>query len=307
MNLDGTVPADNPLRDGAGPNVDEIWAYGFRNPYRASFDRTTGLYWIGDVGGNVAAQAYEEVNIGQVGANYGWPSCEGPLAQPKNGPTCGSGVTAPAYSYAHTTGSGCCVNKAIVGGGVYRASMFPLAGYYLYADYPTNQFFWLQLGADGRTGVASGLLHETPISTPVWLSVGPDGAVYWLSLGFDGTGQLRKLSYSGSTDRPPVIIDGNCAAHERCRSAGGVVHRGGHRPRRHRGDVSMGIRRRYVGHDRRRDRTPTPRPGAITRGCWRPRTASPRRAISSRSTSVHRRPRRSPRPRTGRSSPPVTR
>lgn len=205
MNPDGTVPADNPLRDGTGPNVDEIWAYGFRNPYRSSFDRTTGLYWIGDVGGNVSAQAYEEVNIGQAGENFGWPSCEGPLEQPKNGPACPGGVTGPVYTYAHTTGSGCCVNKAIVGGEVYRASMFPLAGYYVFADYPTNQFSWLQLSADGRTGVASGLLHETPISTPVWLSAGPDGAIYWLSLGFDGTGQLRKLRYSGSTDRPPVI------------------------------------------------------------------------------------------------------
>ncbi|MET0726045.1 MAG: PKD domain-containing protein, partial [Leifsonia sp.] len=139
------------------------------------------------------------------GANYGWPTCEGPLGQPKNGPTCPTGVTAPVYTYAHTTGTGCCQNKAIVGGEVYRASAFPLAGYYLFADYPTNRFFWLQLGADGRTGVASGLLHETSTSTPVWLSVGPDGAVYWLSLGFDGNGQLRKLGYSGSSDRPPVI------------------------------------------------------------------------------------------------------
>jgi glucose/arabinose dehydrogenase len=205
MNLDGTVPSDNPLRDGAGPNVDEIWAYGFRNPFRASFDRATGLYWIGDVGGNVDSQAYEEVNIGQAGGNFGWPSCEGPLGQPKNGPVCPGGVIAPVFSYAHTTGTGCCQNKAIVGGEVYRAAMFPLGGYYVYADYPTNQFFWLQLSADGRTGVASGLLHETSTSTPVWLSVGPDGAVYWLSLGFNGTGQLRKLSYSGTGDRPPVI------------------------------------------------------------------------------------------------------
>lgn len=205
MNTDGTVPADNPLVDGGGPNVDEIWAYGFRNPFRTSFDRTTGQFWIGDVGGNVATQAYEEVNIGQAGANYGWPSCEGPLGQPKNGPNCPSGVTTPVYTYAHTTGSGCCINKAIVGGEVYRGSMFPLAGYYLFADYPTNEFSWLQLGADGRTAIAAGLLHQTPISTPVWLGVGPDGAVYWLNLGFDGAGQLRKLTYAGSTDRAPVI------------------------------------------------------------------------------------------------------
>ena len=83
MNLDGTIPTDNPFYDGAGPNVDEIWAYGFRNPFRASFDETTGRYWIGDVGGNVAAQAYEEINIGERGKNYGWPTCEGPLGQPE--------------------------------------------------------------------------------------------------------------------------------------------------------------------------------------------------------------------------------
>ncbi|MCR2793002.1 PQQ-dependent sugar dehydrogenase [Microbacterium sp. zg.Y625] len=205
LNLDGTIPADNPLRDGAGPNLDEIWAYGFRNPYRTSFDRTTGRYWIADVGGNVSAQAYEEVNIGQAGANYGWPGCEGPGSQPKNGPICPGGVTVPVYSYAHTTGLGCCQNKAIIGGEIYRGSMFPLAGYYVYADYPTDQFYWLQLGADGRTGVASGLLHQSSTPTPVWLSTGPDGAIYWLSLGFDGTGELRKLSYAGSNDRPPVI------------------------------------------------------------------------------------------------------
>ena len=82
----------------------------------------------GDVGGNVDTQAYEEVDIGQAGANYGWPSCEGPLGQPKNGPTCPAGVMAPVFSYAHTTGTGCCQNKAIVGGEVYRGVDVPAGG-----------------------------------------------------------------------------------------------------------------------------------------------------------------------------------
>lgn len=77
MNTDGTVPADIPLVDEGGPNVDEIWACGFRNPFRTSFDRTTGQFGIGDVGGNVATQAYEEVTIGQAGANDGWPTALG--------------------------------------------------------------------------------------------------------------------------------------------------------------------------------------------------------------------------------------
>ena len=77
INTNGTVPTDNPFYDGAGPNIDEIWAYGLRNPYRTNFDHATGLYWIGDVGGNVDAQAYEEVDIVERGKRYGWPDLRG--------------------------------------------------------------------------------------------------------------------------------------------------------------------------------------------------------------------------------------
>ena len=106
INTDGSVPTDNPFYDGAGSNIDEIWAYGLRNPYRTSFDPVTGRYWVGDVGGNVATQAYEEVDIVTKGANYGWPLCEGPLGQPKNGPVCPAGVTGPVYSYPHDSDGG---------------------------------------------------------------------------------------------------------------------------------------------------------------------------------------------------------
>ncbi len=205
LNVDGTVPADNPFYDGAGPNVDEIWAYGFRNPYRASFDTTTGRFWVGDVGGNVDSQAYEEVNLVEAGRNYGWPTCEGPVSGPKNGPLCPAGVTGPVYYYPHTAGAGCCQNKAIVGGEVYHGSVFPLQNHYVYSDYPTDQFGWVKLGADGRTAVDGGLLFQAGPSTPVWLGLGPDGNIYWLSLGFGGGGQLRKLSYTGGAGSPPVI------------------------------------------------------------------------------------------------------
>ena len=205
INTDGTVPADNPFHDGAGPHVDEIWAHGLRNPYRAAFDRTTGLYWVGDVGGNIDTQAYEEVDIVEAGKGYGWPTCEGPLGLPKNGPVCPAGVTGPVHSYSHDVGAGCCSNRAIVGGEVYRGSVFPLQGHYLFADYAADTFSWLQLGADGRTAVADGLLATASASTPVWMGVGPDGYVYWLSFGWSGNGQLRRLGYSGGADAPPTI------------------------------------------------------------------------------------------------------
>ena len=52
INLDGTVPTDNPFYDGSGPNVDSIWALGLRNPFRAYYDAPTGRLYVGDVGGN---------------------------------------------------------------------------------------------------------------------------------------------------------------------------------------------------------------------------------------------------------------
>ena len=67
INPDGTVPTDNPFYDGNGPNVDSIWALGLRNPYRAYYDAPTGRLFVGDVGGNDAATAKEEVNLGAEG------------------------------------------------------------------------------------------------------------------------------------------------------------------------------------------------------------------------------------------------
>ena len=77
VNADGSVPTSNPFYDGAGPNLDAIWARGLRNPYRFSFDSANGRMYIGDVGGNSSISSIEEVNVGAAGANYGWPVCEG--------------------------------------------------------------------------------------------------------------------------------------------------------------------------------------------------------------------------------------
>jgi len=131
------IPVDNPCVGQAGV-AGEIWSIGLRNPWRPSFDRGTGDFYIADVGQNDR----EEVNISTSadgagrGINYGWDVMEGRLCFPSNA-TCGStGLTLPAVEYDH--GSGC----SISGGYVYRGSSVPalqaLRGTYFYGDFCTG-------------------------------------------------------------------------------------------------------------------------------------------------------------------------
>jgi glucose/arabinose dehydrogenase/PKD repeat protein len=209
LNADGTIPTNNPFYDGTGPNIDEIWALGIRNAFRTSFDFETGDFYVAEVGGNDPTTAYEELNIVTRGANYGWPSCEGPVGQPKVGPDCPVGVTGPIYSYTHSPiGEACCLNRAIVGGAVYHGSSYPsdFDGTYVFADFPTGEISWLQRTPSGVvTGLLKNVAQASP-QMPVWLDVSPiDGNIYWLSLGQDGKGQLRRLRYNGVAQRPPTI------------------------------------------------------------------------------------------------------
>jgi glucose/arabinose dehydrogenase len=111
------VPADNPFAAAAG--ADEIFALGLCNPWRDSFDRGLGDFYIADVGAN----QWEEVNLGQIGANYGWHVFEGPDVFAGGTPTGGSAV-APIHFYSHSVG------QSITGGYVYRGEAEFLQGQY---------------------------------------------------------------------------------------------------------------------------------------------------------------------------------
>ena len=118
-------PADNPFVAGGG--APEVWAYGFRNPWRFSFDRATGDLWIGDVG----EAAWEEINVGPAGAgglNFGWSRFQG--SQCYREADCDpTGIRMPVAEYPHSAPSG------VVGGYVYRGSALgELAGQYVYGD-----------------------------------------------------------------------------------------------------------------------------------------------------------------------------
>ena len=204
INPDGSVPTDNPFYDGAGPNVDSIWAYGLRNPYRAYYDQPTGRMYIGDVGGNDAATAKEELDLGQAGANFGWPNSEG---------TCG-GACNPLYFYAHQGR-----DASITAGFVYHGSQYPSSyqGSFFFADYAQNWIKRLTFDANGRVnGVfnfePSDGSADGPYGDIVFLTEGPDGALYYIDLGYSdisgtfGVSKIRRIRYLSNNLAPTAVI-----------------------------------------------------------------------------------------------------
>lgn len=159
INPDGSIPEDNPFV-GDFEARPEVWAYGLRNPFTLAVRSATGDMFINDVG----AGSWEEINPGRIGANYGWPVCEGMCSEP--------GVIDPIEAYPHSIGC------AITGGVFYEGAQFPEAyhGDYFFADFMGG---WIGLlGAAGRSEATS---FAANIPSPVDLGVGPDGALYYLS------------------------------------------------------------------------------------------------------------------------------
>lgn len=119
------IPPDNSFARGGGRP--EIYAYGFRNPWKFSFDKD-GRLFVADVGQN----KYEEVNIVERGGNYGWRLMEG-LACYNPEKNCEQGKTLqkPIYAYSHTADK-----VSVIGGYVYRNANIPaLKGKYVFADW----------------------------------------------------------------------------------------------------------------------------------------------------------------------------
>ncbi len=125
-----TIPADNPYA-GPGDPLDEIWAFGLRNPFRWSFDRANQNMWIGDVGQGER----EEVNFRLAGTtggiNYGWRCYEGNLPFNTSGCLSPINYVFPAFDYINPPSG----SAAVTGGVVYRGNTYQaLRGYYLAAD-----------------------------------------------------------------------------------------------------------------------------------------------------------------------------
>lgn len=166
------IPSDNPLRATAGA-LPEIWAYGLRNPFRVSVDRTTGDLYIGDVGQN----RVEEIDVGLAsrggGENYGWNVLEG--SQCYNPPSgCSrAGTTMPVYEYSH--GEGC----SVTGGVVYRGCRMPdLAGTYFFGDFCTGLVRSFRLVGGQATDVRDWTSGLRGINSPSSFGLDADGEAY---------------------------------------------------------------------------------------------------------------------------------
>jgi glucose/arabinose dehydrogenase len=175
------IPATNPFVGRSG--ADEVWAYGMRNPWRFSFDRTTHDFYIADVGQN----AYEEIDFAPAGDpgghNYGWNTMEGlHCYSPMTGCNM-SGKVLPVYEYGH--GPEC----SITGGYVYRGTRYPaLAGRYFFGDYCAGWVRSLTI----RGGVATNVVdHTAEFGTVANLT----------SFGEDARGELYITSGNGQVYR----------------------------------------------------------------------------------------------------------
>ena len=145
------IPADNPWVGITGD--DEIWSYGLRNPFRASFDRATGDLYIADVGQNHCEEIDVQPGDSSGGENYGWRLREGILATPSGGvggqPP--PGAIDPIMDYPHPSTGELCSNPGIgfagfvvTGGYVYRGPVAELEGRYFFADFSTGELWSLR-------------------------------------------------------------------------------------------------------------------------------------------------------------------
>jgi glucose/arabinose dehydrogenase len=169
--LQYAIPADNPFVGGSG--LGEIWAYGFRNPWRFSFESGTGRLFAGDVG----QDKFEEVDLVQKGLNYGWNVMEG--SHCFNPPTgCNmTGLTSPIADYAHSEG------VTVIGGYVYHGTAVPaLAGAYVFGDFSNGKIWELT--------ESSGTWTRTLL-----LSSGPGMSAF----GRDAAGELYVVDYNGGS------------------------------------------------------------------------------------------------------------
>ncbi|HEX6274813.1 MAG TPA: PQQ-dependent sugar dehydrogenase [Polyangiaceae bacterium] len=208
VNLDGSVPTDNPLVGesmvtsctstggdwGTAAPDTRVYAWGFRNPWRFWVDPHTGLMWIGDVGETTR----EEISVGRGNQHYGYPFNEGTREYGElDGKDCMTGFapgrecTPPVYDYGRADGANCVIG-GLIPEGCGWTNAFDGKLYYLFADHGARWVRALEVRPD-RTGVVSTTAVEfgTFGNGPASFRQGPDGAFY---LVHDGAGAVYRFA-----------------------------------------------------------------------------------------------------------------
>ncbi len=172
-----TVPADNPFVTDANADT-RIWSSGLRNPWRFSFDRTTGDLWIADVGQG----AFEEIDVAFAtngvdagkGLSFGWSAFEGDERFNDDVPA--EGHTPPFATYPHGD-AGCTIS-----GGVRVRNGSSLDGWYVYADYCSGRIVAQEVLGEGADLEAGRTVEVGNVESPTAVVDGPEGEIYVLSL-----------------------------------------------------------------------------------------------------------------------------
>jgi len=170
-----SIPSDNPFVKNPKARG-EVWAYGFRNPWKMSFDSVTGDLWVGDVGWELWEMVYRVEKSG----NYGWSLVEGSQAvhrERTRGPT---PILNPTVEHSHTE------SRSVTGGFVYRGERLSyLVGDYVYGDYVTGKIWALRY----RDGKVQQLREIADTQIPI------------ICFGVDNDQELYVVSYEGEIYR----------------------------------------------------------------------------------------------------------
>lgn len=171
------IPAGNPFQNASGAKPAgraEIYAWGFRNPWRWSFDRKTGALWVADVG----QDDWEEVDKVIPGGNYGWNEMEGRHCY-RSAECQKSRYLEPLLEYGHDAG-----RCSITGGYVYRGQRLPaLTGTYIYGDFCSGEIWGVNVDAGGPQLPQAALLLNSELNIS--------------SFGEDNYGEIYVIDYGG--------------------------------------------------------------------------------------------------------------
>jgi glucose/arabinose dehydrogenase len=204
-----TIPSGNPFVGAPGMRP-ELWALGLRNPFRPSFDRATGDFWIADVGQDTREELDFERASDPGGHNYGWRLREGTKKTPNGVGGPDRGMTDPVFDYPHEPKLGS-LGDAITGGYVYRGPSIPDAdGRYFFGDYISNHVYSFTYDAHGIPGV---------VRDDTAAMLGTSGLDGVSSFGEDAKGRLYTIGHNGvivvmcpdvaagTSDEPQPLLD----------------------------------------------------------------------------------------------------